>query len=78
MAKCLSWAQLGNLAKRVAAIDTADVRINGATNSHTRMRLFGHDESKARVTLYRDNHAWCPYCQKIWLFLEEKKASPKT
>jgi glutathione S-transferase len=26
-----------------------------------------------RVTLYRDNHAWCPYCQKIWLWLEEKR-----
>jgi len=26
-----------------------------------------------RVTLYRDNHAWCPYCQKIWLWLEEKQ-----
>merc|ERR1712176_622115 len=31
------------------------------------------DESAVRVTLYRDNHAWCPYCQKIWLWLEEKK-----
>jgi glutathione S-transferase len=26
-----------------------------------------------RVTLYRDNHAWCPYCQKVWLWLEEKR-----
>jgi glutathione S-transferase len=26
-----------------------------------------------RVTLYRDNHAWCPYCQKIWLWLEEQQ-----
>ena len=26
-----------------------------------------------RVTLFRDNHAWCPYCQKIWLWLEEKQ-----
>jgi glutathione S-transferase len=25
------------------------------------------------VRLYRDNHAWCPYCQKIWLWLEEKQ-----
>ena len=76
--KALSWAQLGSLAKRVAALDTTDVRVNGLTNSHTRTRLFGQDESKARVTLFRDNHAWCPYCQKIWLFLEEKKATPKT
>ena len=23
------------------------------------------------MVLYRDHHAWCPYCQKVWLFLEE-------
>ena len=21
----------------------------------------------------RDYHAWCPYCQKVWLWLEEKR-----
>ena len=26
-----------------------------------------------RVTLYRDMAAWCPYCQKVWLLLEEKR-----
>lgn len=26
-----------------------------------------------RVTLYRDNHGWCPYCQKVWLWLEEMR-----
>ncbi|MEB3171249.1 MAG: glutathione S-transferase N-terminal domain-containing protein, partial [Synechococcaceae cyanobacterium] len=25
------------------------------------------------VTLYRDHHAWCPYCQKVWLWLEERR-----
>jgi glutathione S-transferase len=20
-----------------------------------------------RVTLYRDTHAWCPYCHKVWM-----------
>ncbi|MFK8186718.1 MAG: glutathione S-transferase family protein [Phormidesmis sp.] len=47
--------------------------INGPTNAQSRLRLFGHAESDVRVTLYRDNHAWCPYCQKIWLWLEEKQ-----
>lgn len=27
--------------------------------------------------MYRDNHAWCPYCQKVWLFLEEKRVDYK-
>ena len=26
-----------------------------------------------RVTFYRDSASWCPYCQKVWISLEEKK-----
>ena len=46
---------------------------NGPTNSWSRLRLFGQSEDQVRVTLFRDHHAWCPYCQKIWLYLEEHK-----
>jgi glutathione S-transferase len=63
----LSWEELETLAD--FQIDT----VNGNTNSQARLRLFGHSESEIRVTLYRDNHAWCPYCQKVWLWLEEKQ-----
>jgi len=64
----LSWQQLANLVGR-AATDY----INGPTTSHAVLRLFGHQEPEVRVTLYRDNHAWCPYCQKVWFWLEEKR-----
>ncbi|MEM6520113.1 MAG: glutathione S-transferase family protein [Cyanobacteria bacterium P01_C01_bin.70] len=47
--------------------------VNGPTNAPSRLRLFGQSEADVRVTLYRDNHAWCPYCQKVWLWLEEKQ-----
>ncbi|WP_088888903.1 glutathione S-transferase family protein [Leptolyngbya ohadii] len=47
--------------------------VNGPTNAQARLRLFGRPESDVRVTLFRDNHAWCPYCQKVWLWLEEKQ-----
>ncbi|MEG4866229.1 MULTISPECIES: glutathione S-transferase family protein [unclassified Microcoleus] len=63
----LSWTELE------ALTDFQVDRTNGPTNSQARLRLFGHPESDVRVTLYRDNHAWCPYCQKIWLWLEEKQ-----
>jgi glutathione S-transferase len=66
----LSWQELADLAN--AQFTPADP-INGATNAQSRLRLFGHPEADVRVTLYRDNHAWCPYCQKIWLWLEEKQ-----
>lgn len=63
----LSWTELEALTN--FQIDP----VNGPTNSQSRLRLFGQSESDVRVTLYRDNHAWCPYCQKIWLWLEEKQ-----
>jgi glutathione S-transferase len=63
----LSWQELETLTDY--QIDT----VNGLTNARARLRLFGQPESDVRVTLYRDNHAWCPYCQKIWLWLEEKQ-----
>ncbi len=63
----LSWPELEALTD--FKIDT----VNGPTNPQARLRLFGQNESDVRVTLYRDNHAWCPYCQKVWLWLEEKQ-----
>ena|GEM_PF-71017 len=63
----LSWSELEELTN--FQVDT----IHGATNAQARLRLFGQSESAVRVTLYRDNHAWCPYCQKVWLWLEEKQ-----
>lgn len=63
----LSWLELENITD--FQLDT----VNGATNAQAKLRLFGMAESDVRVTLYRDNHAWCPYCQKVWLWLEEKQ-----
>lgn len=63
----LSWKDLE------ALTDFQEDPVHGPTNAQARLRLFGQDESKVQVTLYRDNHAWCPYCQKVWLWLEEKR-----
>ena len=39
-----------------------------------KQRLFDLPEGEApRVTFYRDTAAWCPYCEKVWLVLEEKR-----
>lgn len=40
-----------------------------------KLRLFDESNTEAdvRVTFYRDSASWCPYCQKVWLALEEKK-----
>lgn len=63
----LTWTQLQTLTT------FSKDRINGPTNAQSRLRLFNQSEADVRVTLYRDNHAWCPYCQKVWLWLEEKR-----
>ena len=65
----LSWLQLTQLAAPYVAPDPA----NGPAHSQSLLRTFGLAEDAVRVTLYRDNHAWCPYCQKVWLWLEEKR-----
>jgi len=64
----LTWQQLKKLVGRVS-IDL----INGPTTSQSTLRLFGKNEEDVRVTLYRDNHGWCPYCQKVWFWLEERR-----
>ena len=63
----LSWESLEKF------IDKEEDRVNGGTNAQAKLRLFGESEQNVRVILYRDHHAWCPYCQKVWLWLEFKK-----
>ena len=63
----LSWSELE------ALTDFHVDLVNGSTNAQAHLRLFGQAETDVRVTLYRDKHAWCPYCQKVWLWLEEKQ-----
>ncbi len=63
----LGWDELEKLAPQ--ELD----RIEGPTNSYSKLRLFGNPEKSVRVILYRDHHAWCPYCQKVWLWLEFKR-----
>lgn len=65
--QALSWEALEAMAPE--PID----RISGPTNAQAGLRLFGHPEDAVRVTLFRDHHAWCPYCQKVWLWLEFRR-----
>ena len=57
----LSWSELEDIASTWPAPDLA----NGPSAAQSRLRLFGQPEEAVRVTLFRDNHAWCPYCQKV-------------
>ena len=63
----LSWDEL------ILHTTSEQERVQGPTNAQANLRLFGHDPKSVQVTLFRDHHAWCPYCQKIWLWLEFKQ-----
>ena len=63
MNEILTWDDLNKF-----EIDDLD-RVNGFNNSYANLRLFGQTENDVMVTFYRDRHSWCPYCQKIWLWL---------
>jgi len=47
----------------------------GTASPLHKLRLFdeSNKEEDVRVTLYRDSASWCPYCQKVWLTLEQKR-----
>ena len=67
LAQPLAWAALEALAP------PAPDRINGPASAQARWRAFGQPAEAVRVVLIRDHHAWCPYCQKVWLWLEEQR-----
>lgn len=69
MSKVSSWS---SLAQR-SSFSWSETALGAATNAYAKERIF--DGRPPRVVFYRDNHAWCPYCQKVWLFLEEARIS---
>jgi glutathione S-transferase len=51
-----------------------EVRGYGPANHRASVRLFDSPAGfEPEVILYRDSAGWCPYCEKVWLQLEEKR-----
>lgn len=69
-----TWEELEQLlAQKQAELGWTEPDLtNGPTSSQSLLRLFG-STGEPRVKLYRDRAAWCPYCHKVWLLLEEKR-----
>ena len=74
-----SWKAIS---QQIEALYEPPDYVSGPTNSHATKRILNTNgapdaqqvkgNSPVRVILFRDHHAWCPYCQKVWLFMEEK------
>ena len=72
-----SWDDLERMAaaesERLGISLPKDVDLeNGPPNPLSLKRTFGSDK-EPRIKLYRDHAAWCPYCHKVVLQLEEKR-----
>ena len=74
----LSWKELAWEAAPALATPAFKDPASGPTSPQALLRPFGRPEGEIRVTLYRDHHAWCPYCQKVWLWLEERRIPYRT
>ena len=75
-----SWETLGRRletlqrSRGTATAAERDLERDPAASPHALARRFGSDDdAPVRVMFYRDHAGWCPYCEKIWLQLEEKK-----
>ena len=59
---------------KLKAEDELRSKGRGLPSRSAKLRLFdAADDYEPRVVFYRDSAAWCPYCQKVWMLLEEKK-----
>ncbi|KAL4535030.1 hypothetical protein Ndes2437B_g05782 [Nannochloris sp. 'desiccata'] len=69
-----SWEELQAMVDKQTkelGVEAQDLE-TGPSNPAALRRTFGQP-GEPRVKLYRDHAAWCPYCHKVVLQLEEKK-----
>ena len=76
----LDWSGLRNVnlaspsGKMIEAEFTSRREGRGTAHTDNEIRLFDLPAgTQPRVTFYKDRASWCPYCQKVWILLEEKR-----
>ena len=64
-----TWESLAERCARIGGEEDVDADV---ADARAMERLFG-TTTAPRVKFYRDHASWCPYSQKIWMQLEEKR-----
>ena len=75
-----TWDEIRSMLEEKQSDEERSFRSNvakgiGKASPLNLIRLFD-EQNKAeniRVTFYRDHASWCPYCQKVWMTLEERR-----
>ena len=70
-----SWEDIGaRLPEKERSLQALRDSGRGPTDVAANLRLFDlPDGASPRVVLWRDQSAWCPYCHKVIMLLEEKR-----
>ena len=75
-----SWDRIRSLLEQQQTPEERLFRVNlqngyGVSSPLHKVRLYNEQNKveDVRVTFYRDSASWCPYCQKVWIALEEKQ-----
>ncbi|GAB5368464.1 hypothetical protein AAMO2058_001321500 [Amorphochlora amoebiformis] len=75
-----SWEELNNIVQNESETfgdfseTSRDPERDPCAQSRATVRLFdAPDGYEPEIILYRDSASWCPYCEKVWLMLEEKR-----
>eukprot|EP00633_Aureoumbra_lagunensis_P009768 CAMPEP_0197322712 /NCGR_PEP_ID=MMETSP0891-20130614/70063_1 /TAXON_ID=44058 ORGANISM="Aureoumbra lagunensis, Strain CCMP1510" /NCGR_SAMPLE_ID=MMETSP0891 /ASSEMBLY_ACC=CAM_ASM_000534 /LENGTH=475 /DNA_ID=CAMNT_0042815169 /DNA_START=1040 /DNA_END=2470 /DNA_ORIENTATION=+ len=69
----VSWEELESQTEPELVLDDFTL-LRGPPSALALSRRFGENAEPA-LKLYRDSASWCPYCQKVWPLLEEKRVS---
>jgi glutathione S-transferase len=80
-----SWDKIRTLLEEQQTPEERLFRTNlpngyGVGSPFHKVRLYNEQNKveDVRVVFYRDSASWCPYCQKVWITLEEKQIPYRT